>query len=86
MIAVTVCSLLVAALSVVAVILERRTNDTRETAWAHERAELLQRIQAPERAVAQYDHDHHNRDLVFHVPFDDDEAFQAVAAKRKVHD
>jgi hypothetical protein len=83
-IVVTVGSLLIAALSIVAVIQERRTNDTREAEWANERGLLLQRIQAPERAVAQYDHENHERDLVFNVPFDDDEAFQAVAAKRRI--
>ena len=83
MIAVTICSLVIAALSLVAVILERRTNDKREKAWALERGGMLQRIQAPETAVAQYAHEHDQRDLIFHVPFDDDEAFQEVVARRK---
>ena len=45
--------------------------------WAAERAELLQRIQAPEQAVA--DHSTGKKsDIVFPIPFDDDEeAFRA---------
>jgi hypothetical protein len=46
-------------------------------AWAAERRELLQRIQAPERAVVDYTTVPDDK-LTFHIPFDDDEeAFRA---------
>lgn len=46
-------------------------------AWAAERRELLQRIQAPEQAVVDYTTVPDDK-LTFHIPFDDDEeAFRA---------
>lgn len=48
-----------------------------EKAWAAERAELLQRIQAPEQAITDFSADKKN-EIVFPIPFDDDEeAFRA---------
>ena len=45
--------------------------------WAAERAELLQRIQAPEQAIADHSTGKKN-DIVLPIPFDDDEeAFRA---------
>jgi hypothetical protein len=57
---------------IVALVLEKRQNTLREKEWALERATLLQRIQAPEVAVA--DHlDAVDQDLAY-VHFDADEA------------
>lgn len=45
--------------------------------WAAERADLLQRIQAPEQAVTDYSAGKKD-EIVFPIPFDDDEeAFRA---------
>lgn len=49
-----------------------------ESRWTAERAELIQRIQAPEQAVV--DHSIGTEPLTLAVPFDDDE--EAIKAKQ----
>jgi hypothetical protein len=49
-----------------------------EKRWAEERAELIQRIQAPEQAVV--DHSIGTTPITLAVPFDDDE--EAIEAKQ----
>lgn len=45
--------------------------------WAAERAQLLQRIQAPEQAITDFSQSKKD-EIVFPIPFDDDEeAFRA---------
>ena len=53
---------------------ERRKRDEAEQAWRLERVGLLNRIQAPERAVFEGFEPNDIR----HVPFDSDEAFWAA--------
>lgn len=58
---------------------EKRDNRVREKEWALERGALLQRIQAPEKALIE---DFVPQTLEAGLPFDDDEAFWA--AKREM--
>ena len=62
---------------------ERKDTLVREKEWALERGALLQRIQAPERAVLEEWTPAH---LEQGVPFDDDEAFHAAKAELREHD
>lgn len=50
-----------------------------ERRWTRERADLLQRVQAPEQAIVQ--HAAERSELTMPVPFDDDE--QAFLAKEQ---
>lgn len=62
-----ICLCLIAAL-----VYEKRQNATREREWSLERGVLLQRIQAPEVAVADYAAPNGDEELQY-VRFDDDE-------------
>lgn len=67
----------IVALILGALVLVKDWQATQEQrAWAEERAELLQRIQAPQQAIVE--RAVKNEELVYPVPFDDDEeAFRA---------
>lgn len=54
----------------------------RERAWASERSDLLQRIQAPEVAVRQFA-ERPKRERVMPVPIDDDAAYAAARERRE---
>lgn len=54
----------------------------RERAWASERSDLLQRIQAPEIAVQQFA-ERPKREPVMAVPIDDDAAYAAARERRE---
>lgn len=72
---------LIAIVALALLALEKRANGEREKEWATERQYLLQRIQDPQVAVAQHAAPP-ERELVFEVPFDDDETFNNVMAGR----
>lgn len=59
---------------------ERISHRLEREAWSKERSELLQRIQAPEVAVAQAAS--LDRENLPEVPWDDDETFNQVMAER----
>ena len=57
----------------------------REREWKKERAELIQRIQAPEMATQEYMVRQGKREPIPTLPYDDDSAFRAVKEKRDLN-
>ena len=58
----------------------------RERQWARERADLLQRIQAPARAVAAHEREEEVSGPVPVIGLDDDEAMKKLRERREFDD
>ncbi len=71
----------IAALAILALLYEKRSNGVREKEWALERGALLQRIQAPEIAVREFS-ERPERKKVRPVPIDDDKAYAEAQERR----